>query len=107
MFLKFLNSDKRYEFTSGGYNIDAEKVKIDSADIPATKGGFIIVNDDGIEFDYSAYSVPYEKTSEYIIFTSDTKIYYTYLVYDKELIQSGLTYYLTNFESLEADSTAV
>ena len=84
MFLKFLNSDKRYEFTSGGYNIDAEKVKIDSADIPATKGGFIIINDDGIEFDYSAYSVPYEKTSEYITFTSDTKIYYTYLVYAKE-----------------------
>lgn len=84
MFLKFLNSDKRYEFTSGGYNIDAEKVKIDSADIPATKGGFIIINDEGIEFDYSVYSVPYEKTSEYIIFTSDTKVYYTYLVYDKE-----------------------
>lgn len=84
MFLKFLNSDKRYEFTSGGYNIDSEKVKIDSADIPATKGGFIIINDEGIEFDYSVYSVPYEKTSEYIIFTSDTKVYYTYLVYDKE-----------------------
>ena len=84
MFLKFLNSDKRYEFTSGGYNIDAEKVKIDSADIPATKGGFIIINDDGIEFDYSAYSIPYEKTSKDITFTSDTKIYYTYLVYDEE-----------------------
>lgn len=102
MFLKFLNSDKRYEFTSGGYNIDAEKVQIDSAEIPATKGGFVIIADNGIETDYSAYSVPYEKTSKSIVFTSDTKTYYTYLVYDKET--TFVTSQVTNNEKVMANA---
>lgn len=84
MIIKFLKDNKSYEFTSGAYNIDAEKVKFDSSTIPAVAGGFTVINDNGIEVDYSQYSVPYEKTEDYIIFTSDTKVYYTYLVYDAE-----------------------
>lgn len=83
MIIKFLKDNKSYEFTSGAYNIDAEKVKFDSSTIPATAGGFTVINDSGIEVDYSQYKVPYEKTEKYITFTSDTKVYYTYLVYNE------------------------
>lgn len=97
MIIKFLKDNKSYEFTSGAYNIDAEKVQFDSAEIPATEGGFVVINDEGIEVDYSQYKVPYEKTNEYIVFTSDTKIYYTYFVYDAET--SFVTSQVTNNES--------
>ena len=82
MFIKFLKDEKSYEFTSGGYNIDAEKVKFDSASIPATAGGFVVITNNGTEVDYSQYKIPYEKTDKYITFSSDTAVYYTYFVYD-------------------------
>lgn len=101
MFIKFLKDEKSYEFTSGGYNIDAEKVKFESATIPATSGGFTVINDDGIEVNYSQYKIPYEKTDEYIIFTSDTDVYYTYLVYDVEskFITSQITTTADTYEN--------
>ena len=83
MYIKFLKSEKSYEFASGGYNIDAQKVRFDSGNIPAIEGGFTVINDDGIEVDYSQYKYPYERTDTYITFTSDDNIYYTYLIYDE------------------------
>lgn len=84
MIIKFLKDGKRYKFSTPEYALGLDKIKIDSADVPAVEGGFVIINDDDIETDYSAYTVPYEKTDKYIIFTSDENAYYTFLVYDKD-----------------------
>lgn len=83
MFLKFLKDEKAYEINSVEF-INAEQVKIENANIPATDGGFDIVDGDIIDTLYHKYKVPYEKTNEYIIFTTDTSVYYTYFVYDAE-----------------------
>lgn len=83
MFIKFLTTERSYEFASGGYNIDAKRVRFDSGNIPAIEGGFTVINDNGIEVDYSQYKYPYERTDTYITFTSDENIYYTYLIYDE------------------------
>ena len=83
MFLKFLKNEKAYEISSIEF-INAEQIKIKNASIPAVDGGFDIINNDVIDTLYRKYKVPYEKTDEYIIFTVDTAVYYTYFVYDVE-----------------------
>lgn len=83
MFLKFLKNEKTYEINSIEF-INTEQIKIKNINIPATDGGFDIINNDIIDALYRKYKIPYEKTDEYIIFTSDTAVYYTYLIYDEE-----------------------
>jgi hypothetical protein len=83
MFLKFLKNEKTYEISSIEF-INTEQIKIKNVNLPMTDGGFDVINNDIIDTLYRKYKIPYEKTDEYIIFTADTSVYYTYLVYDAE-----------------------
>lgn len=83
MFLKFLKNEKTYEISSIEF-INTEQIKIKNANLPMTDGGFDVINNDIIDTLYRKYKIPYTKTDEYIIFTADTSVYYTYFVYDTE-----------------------
>ena len=97
MYLRFLRDKDAVEYPiqeSEISEISLDKVKISNKDIPGIAGGFdIILDADRTSEFYRSYTVVYEHTKDYVIFTSDTNTYYTYYLYsgDKNYVYSMTT----------------
>lgn len=82
MKIKFLKNNEEYNFID--YNLQNDLITIIGTDIPSVDGGFVIIDDENYNIDFSNYNVIYDSGENYIVFTSDNKIYNTLFVCDPE-----------------------
>lgn len=91
MYIKFLNDGSTYDIETDIYSIGNQKIKIDDSRVPAKIGGFELVLDDGSKVDYSEYKVAWDKTDDFVIFSSDVSVYYTFYLYNEDKYVASYT----------------
>lgn len=83
MQLKFADSDEIYDIPNGFKVLTDTRICIYNPLLPEKTCGFDIITDDGI-LKFPDHTAVYDKTDEYIIFTSDTTVHYLYYVFNED-----------------------